>query len=96
MNREVNGKHIEYGDCIVNRVSCTFSWRDRIRIFFGKEAHVSVRNYVKHEASIIDTETDLRVDPIVIYTFPPEKPKQTAIDPNQTCFINVPLRTIKI
>lgn len=73
MNNEVNGKILEYGDCVINNVTCSFGWRDRVRILFGMQAVVTVRTYTKDVVEILETETDLRVNPIILYAYPVKK-----------------------
>lgn len=75
---KVNGTDIVYGDAMVNHVEVKPSWKDRMRMLFGKSMLVEVKNYVKEPISPIICETKAYALPIVFYTFKAKKIKQSS------------------
>lgn len=88
----INGKELEYGDCIINNVTVFLGWKDRIRALFGKEISVRSEIYTKDPVNTLVTVSEASVAPIVLFTFPPEKSKPS--DSLSTEGTMVPLRRI--
>ena len=62
----IDGKEIEYLDVIYHTVTTRFSFWDRIRILFGKEAITRSELYTQHEwCKVVGSEAKTHVMPLI-------------------------------
>lgn len=60
-----------FADCLYTKVTVQFSWRDRIRILFGKTAHCDVRTFTENLPGRCKSETNAWVEPVYQRLEPP-------------------------
>jgi hypothetical protein len=62
----VQGRQIAHRDVVHTNVTIGFGWQDRIRILFGRTAHVDVSIYTSHdECLVVGSESKAWVEPII-------------------------------
>lgn len=69
MNKEiVEGKELEFGDCLHNNTEVHFDWKDKIKILFGRPLIISLQIYVKNErVDILKSTAQSFVSPIRLF-----------------------------
>jgi len=61
----VNNDIVEHLDVIISTTTTTFSWRDRVRILFGKKLTTTTNIYTMHDhCQVVASEAKTVVEPI--------------------------------
>lgn len=79
MQKEVNGRWIEYNDVIHHTTDTRFSFWDRIKILLGKTVYINSEIYCKEEVSVVASEANTHVARLL-----PSKPKGLMYEPVQS------------